>query len=464
MGGCGFAHRLSDLSIPAGVNPCLWRDRSHERGGPAGIDWFVGQAYSPSQWERLLLYLDSEPIASMPPWARRLSWYMDHGELDDYVCDGDFQWAGEARLYFDIAVTYEPDRVRPRFPFDLAEDRRSGMSLDDRMYRRMTTGVCAYGLYRAVISWRDNTKFADSAKPGSSKYHRQYLELEGGAEYVRILDSSCAAPWWYMVRRTALPKILSCGGWAPPSYFEATGDVINLYEVPLDVLKDVSEESAEEGESAPQQSGVSCICVSVDGSSDDRRGIAAGCVASGVSMTMRASLALPGITGAEASELLGITLGLWVCYLSRRMHSRFVILVDSANARDHVFLKQDPTNVDGWHLWPAIMLARNLVSLLREMEIEVSSEKVSSRRNMADHIAKSEMRYRREGGWMCDEDCWPDPLPREFQEVWRCVAKYRMDTATVSLCKSYVFSDDVFQALDRLLAWLAFFKRIPQEA
>ena len=23
-GGCGFAHRLSDLSIPAGVNPCVY--------------------------------------------------------------------------------------------------------------------------------------------------------------------------------------------------------------------------------------------------------------------------------------------------------------------------------------------------------------------------------------------------------------------------------------------------------
>ena len=172
-------------------------------------------------------------------------------------------------------------------------------------------------------------------------------------------------------------------------------------------------------------------------------------------MTMRASLALPGITGAEASELLGITLGLWVCYLSRRMHSRFVILVDSANARNHVFLKQDPTNADGWHLWPAILLARNLVDLLREMGIEVSSEKVSSRRNMADHIAKSEMRYRRECGWMCDEDYWPDPLPRAFQEVWRYVAKYRGDSATVFVSRSYGFSDEVSQALDRFARGIA---------
>ena len=111
FGICGFAHRLSELRIAARVHPCVWRDLSHERGGPAGIDWFVGQAYSPSQWERLLLYLDSEPVASMPPWAKRLSWYMDHGGLDDYVMDADFQWADEARLYFDIEVTYEPGRV-----------------------------------------------------------------------------------------------------------------------------------------------------------------------------------------------------------------------------------------------------------------------------------------------------------------------------------------------------------------
>ena len=265
---------------------------------------------------------------------------------------------------------------------------------------------------------------------------------------MRILDSSCAAPWWYMVQRTALPKILSCGGWAPPSYFEPPFGRIILFEVPLHVLTDVSEESAEEGGSAPHPSGVSCIRVSVDGSADDRRGIAAGCVASGVSMTTRASLTLPGITGAEASELLGITLGLWVCYLSRRMYSRFVILVDSANARNHVFFKQDPANADGWHLWPAIMLARKLVSLLRSMEIEVSSEKVSSRRNMAHHIALSEMRYRRECGWTIDEDRWPDPLPRAFQEVWRYVARFRRDTATVFLSRSYVFSDEVSQALD----------------
>jgi len=253
---------------------------------------------------------------------------------------------------------------------------------------------------------------------------------------------------------TALPNILSRGGWAPPTYFEATGDVLNLYEVPLDELNNVSDQSAEEGVPAPLPCDVGCIRVSVDGSADDRRGIAAGCVASGVSLSTRASLALPGMTGAEASELLGITLGLLVCYQSRRMYSRFVLLVDNENALKHVFLKQDPTEADGWDLWPAILLARALVSLLGDLKIVVSAEKVLSRRNLAHHIAKSEMQYRRERGWKPREDYWPEPLPHAFRGVWHDVATSRrssgMDTATVFFSRSYDFSDEVLSALDSI--------------
>ena len=188
----------------------VWRDRSHERGGPAGIDWFVGQAYSLSQWERLLLYLDSEPVASMPPWAKRLAWYIDYGDLDDYVCDGDLGWAADARLYFDIGITYGHDYVRHRFPFDLAEDRRSGMSLEHRMYRRMTTGLRGYRLYRARGSWKDaGSLYANDSKSRSGRYDRQFLELEGVCEYVQIIKSSDRNPWWYMVRVTALPRVLT---------------------------------------------------------------------------------------------------------------------------------------------------------------------------------------------------------------------------------------------------------------
>ena len=43
------------------------------------IDLFVGQAYSPLQWERLLVYLDIESVASLPLWTKRLAWYMEYG-------------------------------------------------------------------------------------------------------------------------------------------------------------------------------------------------------------------------------------------------------------------------------------------------------------------------------------------------------------------------------------------------
>ena len=72
--GCGFVHTLSDLRMPIMPPPRVWRDRTHERSGPAGIDWFLGQAYTVSQSRRLLRYLTHEPVSRMPPWARRLCW------------------------------------------------------------------------------------------------------------------------------------------------------------------------------------------------------------------------------------------------------------------------------------------------------------------------------------------------------------------------------------------------------
>ena len=301
--------------------------------------------------------------------------------------------------------------------------------------------------------------FAGSTGPSPCRYDRQYLNLVGGDLYVQILDSSGDAPWWYMVPVTALPKLLSRGGWAPPTYFEPIGETIDLYEVPLHELKLVSDQSAEEGVAAPLPCDVGCIRVSVDGSADDRRGIAAGCLAIGVSLTMRASLALPGITGAESSELLGIVLGLWVCCQSCRMHSRFVLLVDRANGLKYVFQNQDPSEADGWDLWPAIVLARKLVSLLRELNIQVSAEKVVSRQNLAHHIAKSEMRYRRDRGWRPHEERWPEALPYVFREVWHEVARSRrgesMDTGARFFSKGYKLSDDVLSALDSIARGVA---------
>ena len=132
------------------------------------------------------------------------------------------------------------------------------------------------------------------------------------------------------------------------------------------------------------------------------------------------------MTGAECATLLGIVLGLWWCYqgrLTEYRDSRFVLLVDSADAINHVFEKQDPTGEDGWDLYPAIMFARVLVSHLTDLGIHVSFEKVASSRNLAHFIASSGIRHRRRDHWSSSEDEWPEVLPRVFQDVWRDVAK-----------------------------------------
>ena len=261
--------------------------------------------------------------------------------------------------------------------------------------------------------------------------------------YLRLSVSPCDEPWWYMVPMIALPKVLTHGGWAPPVAFDATGECQTLYEVPLSLNVYLKPAGG--------------ILVFVDGSTDDRQGIAAGSLIAGLCSASRASLALPGMTGAESSELLGIVLGLWVCCQSCRMHSRFVLLVDSANGLKHVFQDQAPSDADGWDLWPAIVLARKLVSLLRELNIQVSAVKVESRKNLAHHIAKSEMQYRRDRSWGDLEERWPEGIPCVFREVWYDVARSRrrsrrrcesMDTGTRCLSRGYEFSDDVLSALD----------------
>ena len=154
-----------------------------------------------------------------------------------------------------------------------------------------------------------------------------------------------------------------------------------------------------------------------------------------------------------------------MCYQSRRMFPhqslRFVLLVDSADACKHVFQILDPTEARRSDLWPAISLARNLVSRLRQHDIQVCAEQVVSRKNLAHHIAKSEMRYRRDRGWRPHEDRWPEALPCVFREVWHDVARSRsgesMDTGTRLLSKGSgrnkmpkvdELSDDVLRALD----------------
>ena len=438
---CGFAHCLGDIGIPTSMltEPRIWQDQTHTHRGHPGIDWFVGQTYTPLQLERLLWYLASEPLSCMPLWAKRLAWYLDYGNREDYVFEGDLGWSEDAKEYFNLDVTYDTV-ITHKFPFAPCID-GSGRTFYERIFERMSTGAQEYMLYSATSSWRDNGSYADRAT-GYGKYDRQYLEVHLDTEYLRLYTSDCVKPWWYMVPKNAMSKVFTEGGWAPPNYFEGIGENVTLYEVPLSRLEGVYED-----EGPPTAIGVS---VFVDGSVDPYRGIAAGCLFSGACISSRASLALDGITGAETSELLGITLGLLEISRVREKYSLFVLMIDSQNAIDHVFGGKAPVKKDGQDLLPCILLARRILRLLLDAGVKVSAVKVARRYNLADRLAKSEMRYRRDRGWLLEEDHWPYPLCDPFKSVFYYVAANRRCPGMIST--QIRLSQRVLESLDNLVA------------
>ena len=172
-------------------------------------------------------------------------------------------------------------------------------------------------------------------------------------------------------------------------------------------------------------------------------------MSSGAYISSRASLALTGITGEETSELLGITLGLMEIYRHRGSYKLFVVMIDSQNAIDHVFEEKDPVERSGRDLWPCILLARRIVSLLQSIGVKVSAMKVPRRHNLGDCLAKSEMRYRIKHDWRHEDDYWPYPHSSALKSVFHCVARNRrcpgIDLPHCSLSK------EVLKSLDNLV-------------
>ena len=78
IGNCGFAHSLQDVSLPHRyLPPNRWVDESHESGGRAAPDLFVGQKYTFSQQARVLAYVArSDP--PYPPWVNLYLWLLRH--------------------------------------------------------------------------------------------------------------------------------------------------------------------------------------------------------------------------------------------------------------------------------------------------------------------------------------------------------------------------------------------------
>ena len=404
---CDFAHQLGEVGIPRSRNRLLWQDQLPASRGHSGIDYFMGQQYSPAQWARVLQFLGSEPASQWPMWAKRLAWFLEYGSPQSFVCDGDLGWSVDARTHFGLEVEYSGVFSSNKYPFATAVDPQ-GMTLEERLHQRMSTGRSVEE-YRAKAAWADTGEYA-SATLGRGQYDRQYLRVESGRRYLHI---GSGQGWWWMVAADEVTRVLDSGGWAPPTWFETAGCSRILHEVPVREILGVSV--------SPQLTrsmDLPGVRVYVDGSADQGSGIAAGCLVCGEYLSSRASLALPGMTGSEASELLSIILGLMQVRMLSGRYGRYHIMVDSQRALEHVFEDTDPVERSGRDLWPGIILARELLIRLRRTGVSVYAEKVMSRKNLAHVIAYQEQKYRRESGWVVEEDEWPCPLRESFKEVF----------------------------------------------
>ena len=182
-----------------------------------------------------------------------------------------------------------------------------------------------------------------------------------------------------------------------------------------------------------------------DGSADQGSGIAAGCLVSGMYLSSRASLALPGMTGSAASELLGVILGLMVVREHFGEFGRYQLMVDSQGVLEYVFQDKDPVDRSGRDLLPGIMLARELLMRLRRKGVSVYAEKVMSCQNLAHVIAYQEQSHRRGRGWRVEDDEWTYPLRDSFKEVFQVMVWNRTHHHLVAppFCLGDVLSADL---------------------
>ena len=164
------------------------------------------------------------------------------------------------------------------------------------------------------------------------------------------------------------------------------------------------------------------IRVFVCGAKDDLHGIAASFLIDGPPMgsTNCMSLALPGITGFEICALFGIILGLLEIVHLRHFHDSAVLTTCDRYAIEHVFKGVNPVDSSGQKVWPAIALARRLLSIAEDFGISVSVEEVSPL-SVSVASAFQEIEYRRARGWLPGEDRWF--YDAAFKSVFWCVCR-----------------------------------------
>ena len=217
MPGCGFAHFLDELDLPASIPGCRWIDRSLEPGGHSGIDMFFGQQYTAEQTLRLCAAITNEGRGGIPSWARQYAWFVGLGSSAEYVFDGDFGWSARYDLYEEriFGTSAGPDpRVGGRvYPFELMLD-ADDMNLIMRMRVRLATAR-EYRRYRALGAWFEvEGGYARATTMHWGCQSRQYLSTETNHEYYCVgVQDGASSPWWYMMPADTRCSALTHGGW-----------------------------------------------------------------------------------------------------------------------------------------------------------------------------------------------------------------------------------------------------------
>lgn len=426
MPGCGYAHKLSEVALPERIRPQLFKDTTRREKGHAGIDFFVGQQYTPEQLERILTLITNEERASWPVWVRRLVWFLGLRSVGSFAKEGMFEWTTDRDL---LAVVLGLPSMTRGYPFEEGLD-AYGLTLDQRIAKRRTE-ESRYVVYIAKESWQDGPQYATETTMHWGATSRQYLGVDAGRGYLRV---SIFSDWWYMVEPQHIDVVLELGGWAPSDYFEVS-DLAQeriYYEVdqPVSEVQESVYQETESGSSSMLGAGVSgssCdVEVFTDGSANQGEGIAGSWVFRGQCISDRASLGLR-MSGAEIAELLGLVGGLLTVWRCRNQYSSVTIRMDSVNMIKHVFEELTPRDKDGRDLYPAIFVCRLILQRLRGVGIAVRGVYVNRLENVAHRIAKREQEYRLSRDWRAADNRWEAAgIPQSFKAVWEIVAANRM--------------------------------------
>ena len=303
-GACGYAHSLGELDHPVRgqYRPLQWVCRAHERGGPGGIDLFVGQEFGPEQMQRYLMYLTQESLSTMPLHCKMFAWYHELHSAVAFCDCGDFGF----RECISRLSRIWPRNVNERdvldyqhWPFD--QMRINGHTLVQRLREREESAV-TYQVYKCEHVWADvSGLYRIATEQTSGPMSRPYLGITCDRMYVRLGEEH---GWWLVVCSDLIHEADQYAGWAPPSFFASEPSEQRVYHDMPGTMSSVL--GVDRVEARILGAEVVAIC---DGSPDQGEGFAAAFVCTGIPLAGRCSLRLQ-MDGSETAELGSMLLAL----------------------------------------------------------------------------------------------------------------------------------------------------------